>query len=361
MNKILTISFVLISVIANLSCEKPSAKEEDTAFMLSDTMLKRIRLDSAVTQPVQNEMTLVGRVVADENKVIKVFPLVGGNVETVSVELGDYVRKGQSLAMIRSGEVADLERQMIQAQSELLLAQKNLRVAQDLNESKLNAQRDVIQAQNEVDQTQAEVNRLREVFQIYGLGKSSNYIVKAPISGFIIEKNVNPGLQLRSDNADNLFTIGEINDVWVMANVNESDIGRVRTGMTAQIETLSYPDEVFRGKVDKIYNVLDPNTKAMSVRIRLPNSGYKLKPQMHATIRLTLETGSQLPAVPTDAVIFDRSKNFVVVFRNRNDLEVREIAVHKTLRKVTYVESGLKPGERVVSKNQILLYNALNE
>ncbi|GAB3256476.1 efflux RND transporter periplasmic adaptor subunit [Larkinella harenae] len=361
MSKIIILFFFLTTAFGILSCDTPKEQEEAQAFMLSDTMLKRIRLDSVVTQPVRNELTLVGRVMADENKVIKVFPLVGGNVETVSVELGDYVRKGQTLALIRSGEVADLERQMIQAQSALLVAQKNLRVAQDLNESKLNAQRDVVQAQNEVDQAQAEVNRLREVFQIYGLGNSTNYTVKAPISGFIIEKNVNPGLQLRSDNADNLFTIGEINDVWVMANVNESDIARVRTGMDAQIETLSYPDEVFRGKVDKIYNVLDPNTKAMSVRIRLANTDYKLKPQMHATIRLSLSTGQQLATVPTDAVIFDRSKNYVVVYRNRSDLEVREVAVHKTMRTTTYLDSGVKPGEKVISKNQILVYNALND
>ncbi|WP_421827799.1 efflux RND transporter periplasmic adaptor subunit [Larkinella sp.] len=360
MNKIIRITFLLAAGMGLFSCDTPPVAEEPKAFMLSDTMLKRIRLDSVVNQPVRNELTLVGRVVADENKVIKVFPLVGGNVETVPVELGDYVRKGQTLALIRSGEVADLERQMIQAQSGLLVAQKNLRIAQDLNESKLNAQRDVVQAQNEVSQAEAELARLREVFQIYGLGKTSNYTVKAPISGFIIEKNVNPGLQLRADNADNLFTIGEIKDVWVMANVNESDIGRVRTGMAAQIETLSYPDAVFRGKVDKIYSVLDANTKAMSVRIRLANPDYKLKPQMHATIRLTLETGRQLATVPTDAVIFDRSKNYVVVYRNRSDLEVREVSVHKTLRAVTYLDAGLKPGETVVSKNQILIYNALN-
>ncbi|GAB3934964.1 efflux RND transporter periplasmic adaptor subunit [Larkinella terrae] len=360
MNKIIIGGFLLMLGMASLGCQKKAEVEEAKAFMLSDTMLKRIRLDTARVQPVRNELTLVGRVIADENKVIKVFPLVGGNVETVPVELGDYVRKGQTLALIRSGEVADLERQMIQAQSGLLVAQKNLRVAQDLNESKLNAQRDVVQAQNEVNQAEAELTRLREVFKIYGLGKSTNYTVKAPISGFIIEKNVNPGLQLRSDNADNLFTIGEINDVWVLANVNESDIGRVRTGMDAQIETLSYPDQVFRGKVDKIYNVLDPSTKAMSVRIKLSNADYKLKPQMHATIRLSLATGEQLTTVPTDAVIFDHSKNFVVVYRNRSDLEVREVSVHKTLRKVTYLDSGVRSGERVISKNQILLYNALS-
>ena len=86
--------------------------------MLSDTMLRKISIDTAKIQPLRSELTLVGRIIADENRVIEVFPLVGGNVESVKIELGDYVRKGQTLATIRSGEVADFERQNTQAEAE---------------------------------------------------------------------------------------------------------------------------------------------------------------------------------------------------------------------------------------------------
>ncbi len=328
--------------------------------MLSDTMMHRIRLDSVAVQPVRSELTLVGKVVADENRVIKVFPLVGGNVEDVKAELGDYVRRGQTLASIRSGEVADLERQSIQARSDLLLAEKNLRVAQDLFETKLTSQREVVAAQKEVEKAQAEATRVKEVSRIYGIGQASMYTVKAPIDGYVIEKNVNRDMQLRSDNADNLFTIGQINEVWVLANVNESDIGRVRMGMNATIQTLSYPDELFAGKVDKIYTVLDPNTKAMTVRIRLNNKGMKLRPEMHATVTLRYEDGGQMATVPAGSVIFDRSKHYVMVFKNRSDIETREVDVLKSLGDIAYVRHGIKPGEKVISKNQLLVYNALN-
>ncbi|GAB3697665.1 efflux RND transporter periplasmic adaptor subunit [Spirosoma flavus] len=328
--------------------------------MLSDTMMQRIKLDSVITQPVRSELTLVGRVVADENRVIKVFPLVGGNVEDVKVELGDYVRKGQVLASIRSGEVADLERQGIQAQSDLLVAEKNLRVAQDLFETKLTSQREVVAAQKEVEKAQAESNRVKEVSRIYGIGKASMYTVKAPIDGYVIEKNVNRDMQLRSDNADNLFTIGQINQIWVLANVNESDIRQVKTGMEAAVQTLSYPDEIFKGQVDKIYTVLDPNTKAMTVRIRLANQGMKLRPEMHATVTLRYEAGGQSATVPSSAVIFDRSKNYVLVFKSRSDIDVREVTVLKSLGDRAYISQGIKPGEKVISRNQLLVYNALN-
>ncbi|MFD2932705.1 efflux RND transporter periplasmic adaptor subunit [Spirosoma flavum] len=354
--------FFLLALLALLSgCHPKPAPQEATAFILSDTMMNRIRIDTARTQPLRSELTLVGRIMADENRVIEVFPLVGGNVENVKVELGDYVRKGQTLATIRSGEVADFERQNTQAQADLLLAEKNLRVAQDLFESKLNSQREVIAAQKEVERAQAEVSRIKEVYQIYGVSKSSTYTVKAPIEGYIIEKNVNQGTQLRSDNANSLFTVGQISEVWVLANVNEGDIGRVRSGMAADIQTLAYPDELFRGRVDKLYTVLDPGTKAMTVRIRLPNPGLKLRPEMHATVVLRYDDGGQMVTVPAGSVIFDKSKHYVMIFRSRTDIETREVTLLKSLGDVAYIRTGIKPGERVISQNQLLVYDALND
>lgn len=349
-------------VIWSTSChKKEETAEESKAFMLSDTMMSRIKLDTVKTEVVRNELTLVGKVVPDENQVIKVFPLVGGNVEDVDVELGDYVKKGQKLATIRSGEVADFERQMIQAQSDLLIAQKNQTSTEDLFESKLVPERDVITARKMVDKAQAELDRVKEIFSIYGIGKSTNYIIKSPISGFIIDKNVNRGMQLRSDNTESLFTVGEIADVWVLANVNESDIPKIKLGMRADVKTISFPDEIFQGKVDKIYNVLDPETKAMKIRIQLQNVSFKLKPEMHATVYLNFEEGSQMHAVPSQSIIFDRSKNWVMVFHSRSKIETRAVEIYRSLANRTYIKSGLKDGDVVISKNQLLVYDALND
>jgi len=335
--------------------------EEAKAFMLSDTMMNRISLDTVKTETVRNELTLVGKVVPDENQVIKIFPLVGGNVEDVSVELGDNVKKGQKLATIRSGEVADFERQMIQAQSDLLIAQKNLSSTEDLYESKLVPERDAITARQMVDKSQAELNRVKEIFSIYGIGKSTNYTIKSPINGFIIDKNVNRGMQLRSDNSESLFTVGQIADVWILANVNESDIPRVQLGMAADVKTISFPDQIFKGKVDKIYNVLDPETKTMKIRIQLQNVGLKLKPEMHATVFLNFEESNKMQAIPSQAIIFDRSKNWVMVFHGRSKIETRAVEIYRSLANRTYISSGLKDGDVIISKNQLLVYDALND
>lgn len=360
-NLFLLFSMATLGIWLSSCTKEADNQEESKAFMLSDTMMSRITIDTVKTETVRNELTLVGKVVPDENQVIKVFPLVGGNVEEVNVELGDNVSKGQKLATIRSGEVADFERQMIQAQSDLLIAQKNLSSTEDLYESKLVPERDAITARQMVDKAQAEVNRMKEVFSIYGLGKSTNYTVKSPINGFIISKNVNRGMQLRSDNSESMFTVGQIADVWVMANVNESDIPRIKLGMAADVRTISFPDQVFKGKVDKIYNVLDPESKAMQIRIQLTNNDLKLKPEMHATVSLNFDEGGQMQAIPSQSIIFDRSKNWVMVFHSRTQIETRPVEVYRSLANRAYIKSGLKNGERVISKNQLLVYDALND
>jgi cobalt-zinc-cadmium efflux system membrane fusion protein len=356
-------TFLLLSGLFFLpACHQQEAKiTEAETFVLSDTMMKRIEIRKVVEEPIRLQLKLAGKIIADENKLVEIFPLVGGNVAEVNVELGDYIQKGKVLAVIKSGEVADFERELIDAQSDLLVAQKNLRVAQDLYDSKLAAEKDVMAARNEVNKTEAELARLREIFTIYGIDKKAEYQVKSPISGFVIEKKVNRDMQLRSDKADNIFTIADINDVWVNANVNESDISKIQEHMAADIKTLSYPDSIFTGFVDKIYNILDPQTKTMKVRIRLGNMNYMLKPEMNAQVTLKYDEGGSMIAVPSESVIFDRSKNYVMVFHDKYTIETREVSVYKQVDDVTYIRKGLKAGEQIISKGQLLIYDALND
>lgn len=345
------------------SCQQKPVEDEGKVekFVLSENMLSTTEIDVAAMFPLKSEILLTGKVAPDANKLIEIFPLVGGSVQDVKVELGDYVQKGQVLAVIKSSEIAGFDQQLIEAQSNLLLAQKSLNVAEDLFESKLNAERDLLSAQKEVEKAQAEFNRISEVFKIYNIGKQSDYIVKAPISGFIIEKNINRDMQLRSDKADNIFTISQIDEVWVIASVYEADISRMKEGYKAEVTTLSYPDKVFTGKIDKIFNIIDPASKTMKVRIKLDNRDYSLKPEMNATVRIFYQEDQDMLAVPNSAIIFDKSRNYVMVFKDRYNLETREVSIFKTLGKQTYIAGGLQEGERVISRNQLLIYDALND
>jgi cobalt-zinc-cadmium efflux system membrane fusion protein len=146
-----------------------------------------------------------------------------------------------------------------------------------------------------------------------------------------------------------------------MANVNESDIEKVKLGEDAAITTLSYPDKVFKGKVDKIFNVIDPQTKAMNARVKLQNTDFLLKPDMNASIKLSFNENESMISVPSSAIIFDKSKNFVMIFKDRNNIETRQVDVYRQVGDITYVSSGLKENEKVITTNQLFIYDALND
>lgn len=353
---------IAILGLATVSCKKETETAEiNTSFVLSNDMLKTTTTALAEAIPLKNELSFYGKITADNNKSIDVYPLVGGNVIQVNVELGDYVKKGQILATIKSTDVADIEKGLIDANSDLLVAKNKLKVAQELFDGKLNSESDVLQAKNEVSKANSQLSKVQEMYKIYNIKSGSLYQVTAPISGFIIQKSINQDMLLRSDRSENIFDIAEISEVWAMANINEIDINKVKLGIDAEVTTLGNPEKIFKGKVDKIFNIIDPETKAMKARIKLDNTSFLLKPDMRASIKLFFTEDQYMIAVPSSAIIFDKSKNFVMLFKDQNNIETRAVEVYRQTGSITYISSGLKENDRVITNNQLFIYSALND
>src|SRR5690606_13797609 len=148
---------------------------------------------------------------------------------------------------------------------DLAIAEKGLQVANDLFEGKLNSERDVKVAEKEVEKARSELERINEIYTIYSLQGGSMYQVRAPISGFVITKNITINEQLRLDLPEPLFTIAEINEIWAVANVNESDIAKIEVGQNVVVNTLAFPDFHYKSQIEKIYNVIDPETRSMKI------------------------------------------------------------------------------------------------
>lgn len=357
-----TVLAALTILMASTACNREVPKTETaTAFSLSDTMMNKCEFYPASLEDVRNELRLFGKIEPDNNKLAQVYSIVGGNVMKINVELGDYVTKGQVLAVVRSGEVAEFQKEQLDARSDVAVEEKNLQVAKDMYAGKLATEKDVLAAERELEKAKAELSRINEVYGIYNLQSGSVFNVTAPMSGFIVQKNINQNEQLRADKSDALFSIAEINEVWAMANVNESDISKVQIGYDAEVTTLSFPDDKYIGKIDKIFNAIDPETKAMKVRVRIPNTNFKLKPEMNATVIVRYSENRKLIAVPASAVIFDKSKYWVMVFKDRNNIETRRVHVYSQVGDIAYINDGVSNGEKVISKNGLLVYDALND
>lgn len=356
-------TWVIIAALFTLAACTHEVKkgEEKEAFVLSDKMLSSTTTAPASLDSLRNELTFFGKITADNNKLIEVYPIVGGNVTRVYVELGDYVKKGQLLATIRSTEVASFEKDLEDAKNDVIIAKNNLKVAQELFDGKLNTEKDVLEAKSLLTKAESQLTRIQETYQIYNIQKGAIYEVRSPLTGFIIQKSINEDMLLRSDKSENIFDIAEINDVWALANVNESEINQVKLGYHAEVTTISYPDKIFEGHVDKIYNIIDPETKAMKVRIKLHNENFLLKPDMRASIKLFFTEDQKMISVPSAAIIFDKSKYFVMVYHDRNTIETRQVDVFRQVGGTTYIKSGIKEGELVMTANQLLVYDALND
>ncbi len=335
--------------------------EPDSKFELSDSMFARLRLDTVRSTPVENRIELNGRIAAAADKVADIYAIVGGQVISVEAELGDRVSKGQTLAVIRSSEVAEFESELIDARSNVRLAEKNLQVQQDLFNTKLVSERDLVQAQQELAKAQAQLQRIEETFAIYHFRGGSEYEVRAPISGYLVDRRVNRDMVLPASQNERIFSIAELDEVWALAEVYESDIARVKEGLPAEISTLAYPDRVFPGTVDKIFNILDPRTRTMRVRVKLLNPDVVLKPEMIARVKLSFESSNTLPSLPSGAIISGSGKQYVMVFKGRDHIETRQVSVFHTTANTSWISEGLKPGEVVVTREQLYIYDALND
>ncbi|GAB2852366.1 efflux RND transporter periplasmic adaptor subunit [Hymenobacter ruber] len=240
----------------------------------------------AAPEPAPETLILSGEIAADANRTARVFPRVGGQVLRVGVDLGDEVKQGQVLAVLQSAEIAELQNQSTTGTAELAVARKNLAVAEELLQNGLAAEQDVFRARAELARATGTATRNHRQLDTYGMARGGQYELKAPVAGYVIEKNLAAGLRFNAANVPAAFTVANLDSVWVMANVFESDLSQVHRGQAVEITTLSYPDQPLQGRINQLFHVLDHDSKVMKVRCTLPNPGHLLKPGMHAQVRV---------------------------------------------------------------------------
>lgn len=350
---------------ALFSCEARTQQMAATAaasnkLCLSDSLQKLIGLDTVHIRQVKGELRLNGKLTLDQNKVASIFPLITGNVTEVKVELGDYVTTGQVLATVQSADIADLELRHQSAVANLAIAEKNLQTARELYQSKLGSERDFINAQQELEKARGELLKSSETLKLYGAQGGTQQVIKATSNGYIMTRNISEGTSIRANDDKPLFVISNLDDIWLLANVYESDIEKISMGLPVTVTTLSYPDKLFTGVIDRVYNVIDPDTRSMRVRVKLKNENLLLKPEMFATVLVSYPEARQLPAVSAQALIFDNNRYYVVVYNGPCDYKAREVQLFKNSTTTAFLSAGLNPGERVINRRQLLAFESLN-
>ena len=365
MNKIILPLSLLLTIGFITSCkEKQIAKEDKKQFCLSDTMQHMVLTDSATMCPVENELHLSGEVAFDENTVVKVFPNASGQVLEVKVSLGDKVNKGQVLAVIKSADVAGNYTDLTSANADVNIAKRAMDNAESLYKNGISSQREYEEAKQNYEKAVAMKEKISSLIAINGGGHTQAggiYTIVAPANGYVVEKKVNSGNFIRQDMSDNMFTISDLKDVWVWANVFEADIAKIKEGNNVKVSTLAYPDKIYNGTIDKISQVLDPINKALRVQIGLNNPDFLLKPEMFTNITVTNTENTQAICIPSAAVIEENGKSYVVAYNDNCNLKVFPITILKVVGGKTYISEGVQPGQKMITKYALMIYNQFTQ
>ena len=372
------LSGLLCAAVGASSLSGCGSKSEELPVNTKD-LSSGYRTDTVHLRSPEQDLRFTGKVSYDQSRVDRIFPIVSGNVLEVYAALGTRVKQGQQLARVQSADVSGYLNTYNAAKADLAVAVRNAANTEQLYKSSFASQNDLVAARAQLEKSRSAFRGAEQVLKVYGAngGAASGkpvYTVKAPVSGFVVERNINPGMQLRADNATPLFTISDLSRVWVLLNIYESDVAAVKLGQPVTITALAYPDKTFRGTIINISSVVDADTRVLQARVELPNPDILLKPDMFCTISLNLATqgsSNQALTVNPKAVIFSNDNYFVVrrrpgtpELKSGDDAskayELVSVKVLRTTSSRSYVTGNLHADDQVVTQGSLLLFNDLS-
>lgn len=354
------IAVIYLSALAVLTgCkDKKQDYKAEKNYCISKELKNDIKLVVVEMLPVQESITLTGEVESNSDKTVPFVSLVDGVATDTYFSLGDYVKKGQVLASVKSTAVNEMQDDTQTLQAQLAVAKRKLASVEAMYKDDIASQKDLQEARSEVAILQSNISKTRKNMQLYSAGGNTIQI-KAPADGYVISKNISKGMPVTAG-GDQLFTISNLDKVWVMANVYATNMRQVYEGQPVEVKTLAYPDDSFSGKVNTISQVFNENERVLKAKIIMDNNGMKLRPGMSADVVLPVNSQNKTAlAIPAKALIFDNNQSYVIVYKKDCELEIRPVTETASNSRYIYVEGSLKPGEKVIASNGLLIYENL--
>jgi cobalt-zinc-cadmium efflux system membrane fusion protein len=317
----------------------------------------------AKKQRLAGTISATGKVEANADRIAHVSPRISGKIVAVKASLGDSVSAGQALATLDSIELGEALGRYHQSKTKLALAQSSMDRIKGLVEKKIAARKDILQAETDFKTAQTELHTDEERLSLYGVSaadlKGDNrkrplLPVRSPIGGTITEKHAIVG-EL-SDPSKSLYTVADLSNVWVMVDINEKDLAKVRKGQTAIVMVGAFPDLKLKGRITYIADQVNEATRTVKARIEVANPGRRLKPEMFATAELVLAADAPpVLAVPEDAVQELDGRKLLFVTENGTEFERRSVELGRAAAGMVEITGGLKEGERYAVKGGFVL------
>ncbi len=284
---------------------------------------------------------------------------VTGHVESVYIDLGDFVKANQPLLVVKSTEIGMLIGDINQSKAELEFANSNFAREKSLYEQGISSKKDFDAAKANLGSSEAKLKSLSKNLKILtnelDISNPDEYVISAHKSGIISERNVNVGQVINPSLI--LFMGVDLSTVWANADIYEKDIDKIKLGQDVTVTLDGAPDKIFQGKISHIGSGLNKSSRTLPVKATLNNPDNELKPG--AFTQLAIHTGRALnhiviprtALVETDSEGTDgRHKHFVYVKEQENSFIPRKVEVESHDSDSIEVVDGLVPGEVIVTK-----------
>ncbi len=352
------------------SSEALEPKVEGEKISLPEGSAQRNALTVEAAQPRQvTTISLTGRLIWNDEATVRVFTPVAGRVTAISVNLGQAVAAGDVLAKIASPDFGQAQADARKAAADLVLAERNLARLRELLDHGAAARKDLEAAEDAFASAQSEKQRATSRLKFYCGAEDladQMFPLKAPLGGVVVEKNLNPGQEVRADqmlaNAPNffapLFVISDPTQLWLLLDVTEQDITALKPGQAIHIHSKAYPDQEFPGKLEVIGDALDPATRTVKVRGAIPNPNRLLKAEMYVTADVVTDGRAGLD-ISAKAVFLKDNKPYVFVEQAPGQYERRPVKLGSEINGKISVLEGLHEGQRVVTEGCLLLQTLL--
>jgi cobalt-zinc-cadmium efflux system membrane fusion protein len=322
---------------------------------LAGASLDYVRVDPAGKPGATTERPLLSRVTFDERRVSVLGTPVSGRVTAVNVVTGSAVKQGDPLLTIHSADVAAARSEVAQAREARMLAEQRAARARLLLKQGAGSEAEKQEAETALLTSRTEEQRAGQALgALGGAGSASDYVLRAPASGSVVERAVEVGNAVGGDQGQPLITIADLSKVWVVAEVYEHDVPYVQAGETARVTVPSLGNRRYDGKITYVGGVIDATTRTARARLELDNPDGALRPGMFAEV--VVDAPEHAAAiVPTSALLARRDEMFLFVEESKGRFTQRKVKVGAQTGDHVAILDGVTPGEPVVTRGAILL------
>jgi cobalt-zinc-cadmium efflux system membrane fusion protein len=345
---------------------------EAEPLVLSEEEKQTVRIETARVSlgPIQTHLSALGKVMAHPHRKAIVSYAFSARISEIHIRIGDWVEKGQALVTLQSEEVGNAKSEFYKARADYDLAQVNFERQKRLFDRGVGAKKDSLSA--EADLKVAEVNLDTAEKKLHVLGFTEKQVEEltkahtinpiitlyAPIPGKIIQNNAVLGGMV--DESSEILVILDPRMLCIDADIYEKDISKVRIGQEVEVRVPAYPDQVFQGKTQYISDVLNPETRTITIRTQVPNPGLLLKAGMFADMRIALNHSQRALLVPREALLDEKGEKIVFVKSGAGYL-MRTVTLGAREDGFFEIREGLSEGDEVVVKGAFQLKSKLYE